>query len=113
MEEQYIVFVRADASGRIVGVNSSAFLPDPAGWTEIDRGSGYRYKHAQGNYFPQPIYTDDGIPVYKLEDGRAVERTAAEIAADMPAPDPAAELSLEERINDLEIAVCELMDSMV
>lgn len=29
-----------------------------------------------------------------------------------PTPDPAQELTLEERINDLEIAICEIMDSM-
>ena len=29
-----------------------------------------------------------------------------------PDPDPAQELTLEERINDLEIAICEIMDGM-
>ena len=112
MDEIYVVYVRADERGRITEVNSSAFLTNTDGWTEIGRGEGYRYHHAQGNYFPQGIYNEDGIPVYKLEGGRAVERTEEEIAADTPAPDPAQELSLQERINDLEIAICELMDAM-
>ena len=29
-----------------------------------------------------------------------------------PEPEPAAELTLEERINDLEIAICELVDAL-
>ena len=43
----------------------------------------------QGNYFPQPIYTGDGIPRYKLVDGAAQERAEEEIQADrekIPAP---------------------------
>lgn len=41
-------------------------------------------------------------------------QTIAEITdVDLDAPDPTTELSLKERINDLEIAICELMDSVV
>lgn len=88
--ETYIVSVKTDEKSCVVAVNSSAFVP--AGWgTEIDQGGGDRYHHAQGNYFDQPLYTGDGIPRYKLVDGKAVERTEEEIAADrasIPAPLP-------------------------
>ena len=88
--ELYHVYVQTDEQGRITAVNSSAFVS--ADWgTEIDSGFGDRYHHAQGNYFPQPIYTEDGIPRYKLEDGQAVERTEEEIGADqaaLPPPPP-------------------------
>ena len=88
--ETYIVSVKTDEKACIVAVNSSAFVP--AGWgTEIDQGIGDRYHHAQGNYFDQPIYTEDGIPRYKLQDGKAVERTEEEIQADreaLPKPEP-------------------------
>ena len=82
--DQYHVFIKADSVGRITAVNSSAFV-SPEWGIEIDHGVGDKYHHAQGNYFPQPIYTDDGIPRYKLVDGRAVERTEEEIAADVAA----------------------------
>jgi hypothetical protein len=40
-------------------------------------------------------------------------RTIAELAdVDLDAPDPSLEISLKERINDLEIAVCELVDAL-
>ena len=77
----YIVYVKTDSAGCITAVNSSAFLPDTAGWTEIDRGYGDKYHHAQGNYFPQPIYTEGGAYRYKLVKGKPVECTAEEISA--------------------------------
>ena len=88
--DPYHVYVQTDERGRITAVNSSAFVPDDWG-TEIDQGYGDKYHHAQGNYFFQPIYTEDGIPRYKLEDGFPVERTEEEIAADraaLPPPPP-------------------------
>ena len=87
----YRVYVQTDEQGRITAVNSSAFVGEDFG-TEIDQGYGDKYHHAQGNYFPQPIYTEDGIPRYKLEEGQAVERTEEEIQADREAlskPEPA------------------------
>lgn len=82
--EQYHVFIKADSVGRITAVNSSAFV-SPDWGVEIDRGNGDKYHHAQGNYFPQPIYTEDGVPRYKMADGKPVERTAKEMAADLAA----------------------------
>ena len=89
----YKVYVKTDETGRITTVNSDAFLPDTDGWALIDEGDGDRYHHAQGNYFPQSIMTVEGVPRYKLADGKAVERTAEEIQSDIdaippPPPDP-------------------------
>ena len=69
----YIVYVQTDGHNRITAVNSSAFVSGDWG-TEIDRGYSDKYHHAQGHYFPRPIYTEDGIPRYKLEDGKVIER---------------------------------------
>ena len=83
------VYVKTDESGRITGIQGEAFLADPAGWTQLDEGEGDKFQHAQGNYFPQPLLTEEGVYRYKLADGQAVERTAEEIAADvaaLPAP---------------------------
>lgn len=91
MDEKYIVYVRADEAGRIVEINSSAFLADTAGWTAIDEGYSDKYHHAQGNYFPLPLYGTDGCANYKLADGTPALRTEAEKAAEIaarPAPEP-------------------------
>ena len=87
--ESYIVYVLPNSSGYIMSVNSSAFLTDTTGWVEIDRGYGDKYHHAQGNYFPEPIYTMGGAYRYKLVDGKAVECTPEEIAVQEEANKPA------------------------
>lgn len=97
----YIVYVMLDERNLIADVNSSAFLTDTTGWTEIDSGYGDKYNHAQGNYFPKPLYDDRGIKRYKLEDSKPVERTQEEMDADyaaLPPPPP----SDKERIAQLE-----------
>lgn len=71
----YIVYIKADESGRIIAVNSSAFLLDTAGWTEIDAGLGDKYHHAQGNYFQQPLYDEQGCHNY-IYDGTVRPATA-------------------------------------
>ena len=91
MEDKYTVYVRTDAADSIVEINSSTFLSDTEGWTAIDEGYGDKYHHAQGNYFPLPLFGPDGCANYKLVDGtpalRAEAEKAAEIAA-RPAPEP-------------------------
>ena len=89
----YKVYVKKDETGRIVSVNSDAFLSSTDGWTLIDEGETDKFHHAQGNYFSLPITTAEGVPRYKLVDGEAVERTGEEIQADIaaispPPPDP-------------------------
>ena len=117
--EDYIVYCRTDDNGRIVAVNSSEYITDYDGWTEIDRGVGVRYHHAQGNYFPKPIMDDRGIYRYKVYQVVAapagkyiarffkddmeyliVERTKEEMAADYVEPEM--KQSTEERVAHLE-----------
>lgn len=81
-----IVYVKTDDQGRIIRCEGGYTTPaDLTGWTQIDEGMGDRYNLCQSNYFPSGLYTEDGIPRYKLVDGQAVERTEEEIAADVAA----------------------------
>lgn len=108
MRTPYTVYAKANAKGYITAVNSSAFLPDTEGWTEIDRGYGGKYHHAQGNYFDESIYTESGVCRYKLENGKPVECTAEEIAAqeaEREQPEPEPTQSLEARVDALEQAL--------
>lgn len=99
----YIVYVTPNDAGYIAAVNSSEFLPDTTGWVEIDRGTGDKYHHAQNNYFDQPIRTESGVYRYKLVNGKPVECTAEEIAAQEAAlPKPEVKPSLESRVDTLE-----------
>lgn len=87
----YEVYIQTNDNGYIVAVNSSAFLPDATDWIKIDEGYGDRYHHAQGNYFPEPIFTDSGVYRYKYDNGVARECTDEEIKeqeANIPVPEP-------------------------
>lgn len=98
--QPYIVYVRADDARRITAINSSAFLADVTGWTEIDSGYGDKYHHAQGNYFDKPLCDERGIYRYKLVNGRPVERTQEEMDADYVPPE--VKPTDAERISQLE-----------
>lgn len=99
--QPYIVYVCTDVENRITAVDSSAFLLNPDGWTEIDRGYTQCHHHAQGNYFNNPIMDDRGVCRYKLVDGKPVERTQEEMDAEYDAR-PAPEPTTKERVDALE-----------
>ena len=86
------VYVMTDNQSRIIRCEGGYTTPaDLTGWVKIDEGTGDRYNLCQTHYFPDSIYTQDGVPRYKLRDGKAVERTEEEIAADraaLPEPEP-------------------------
>ena len=105
--EDYNVFIRVDDKGRVVGINSSAFLGDTTGWVQIDSGTGDRYHHAQGNYLPKSIYNWSGIPIYKMEMGEIKERSEEEIRADIKAPE---KTEIEKRIDAIEKTVKVISD---
>lgn len=96
----YQVYIKTDDKNRITAVDSSGFLANTDGWTQIDEGSGDKYYLAQGNYFGKPITDERGIYRYKLADGKAVERTQEEMDADYVPP--VHQLTEEERIAALE-----------
>lgn len=97
--ETYKVYARVDAAGRILALNSDAFLADPSGWVEIDEGIGDRYHHAQNNYLDSAT-NEDGVPLYKLVDGAIMRRTHAEIEAEVAGREVT--LTQAERIAALE-----------
>lgn len=113
--QPYIVYIKPDAQNRIQAVNSSAFLTDTNGWIEIDRGYQTKHHHAQGNYFPLPIYDERGICRYLYTPEAETlwrERTQAEMDADwvepVPQPDPMERIkALEEQLASYEAAYAE------
>ena len=95
--ETYKVYIKTDENGIVTAINSSAFLSDTTGWTELDEGTGDKYHHAQGNYLPKSLMTDDGIYQYKYTVSKFQERTEEEIQAERNArPEPPQLMTLEE-----------------
>lgn len=95
MDELYKVLVLIDEFGRIIDINSSAFVDDEEGWKVIDQGLGNRFLHAQGYYFPRPFMDERGVYRYKLVNGRVEERTQEEMDADYAEPEPQADLAVQ------------------
>lgn len=100
-ENLYTVYVKPNSNSYITAVNSSAFLTDLTGWVEIDRGSGDKYHHAQGNYFPESIITNGGAYRYKLVNGKCVECTLEEIKAQEEANKPIPTPTTDDVLNVL------------
>lgn len=109
----YKVYVKTDNAGRVLAINSDAFIPSLDGWTQIDEGIGDKYHHAQGNYLPMSIQDERGLYRYKLVDGVPEERTQEEMDADYipPAPPVPSEdariTAIEEALSAYEAAYAE------
>ena len=104
MDNTSRVYIQTDDPGRIIRCEGEYTLPDNLdGWVLIEEGPPCdRLNLAQTHYFDGGLYTDDGIPRYKLEDGQAVARTDEEIESDraeLPKPEPS---DLTARIEALE-----------
>ena len=76
--DDYKVYIKTSENGVITAINSSAFLTDTTGWTEIDEGEGDKYHHAQNNYLSAGLTDENGILNYKLTDGKPELRTTEE-----------------------------------
>ena len=70
---EYKVFVKTNEQRDVIDINSEIFLDTRKiardGWILIDKGSGDRYAHAQGNYLDGPLYDERNRPRYKLVNG--------------------------------------------
>ena len=100
MERPYKVLVRVDDAGRVVEINSDAFITDTVGWMKIDSGWEDRHHHAQGNYLPKPLMDERGVYRYKMVDGKPIERTQEEMDGDYTPPEQ--KPTTEQRVDALE-----------
>lgn len=87
------VYILLDAQNRITRIEGEYSLPaDLTGWVLIEEGAPCdRLNLAQSHYLDGGLYTMQGIPRYKYEDGACVLRSEAELAADrdaLPKPQP-------------------------
>ena len=81
MEEfKYKVYVKLDENNCIAVVESDLTLKDTTGYVQIDEGTGDKYAHAQGNYFPRdkPLRDSQGRGNYKYVNNEVVELTNEE-----------------------------------
>ncbi|CAI3224089.1 Conserved hypothetical protein [Clostridium neonatale] len=81
MEEfKYKVYIKTDKNNCVTSVESDLTLKNTTGYVQIDEGTGDKYAHAQGNYFPKdkPLRDLQGRCNYKYADNEVVELTNEE-----------------------------------
>lgn len=79
MENEYKVYVSL-LDGYITSINSEIFLSQEEiqTMTEIDRGKGDKYAHAQGQYLEKGLVDEHGRYNYKFVEGKVIEVVEAE-----------------------------------
>lgn len=100
--ENYEVYIKPDAEGRVVAINSSMFLKATDGWLKIDEGLTSKHIHAQTRYLPTPLQDDNGVWLYKYADGSVARRTETEIAEDLKAIEAEPSADFSGRIGSVE-----------
>lgn len=76
---EYKVYVSLQ-DGYITSINSEIFLTEEeiSTMTEIDKGEGDKYAHAQSQYLEKGLVDDYGRYNYKLVDGKVIDVAEAE-----------------------------------
>lgn len=110
MDNTSRVYIKTDDQGRIIRCESEYTLPSNLdGWVLIEEGPPCdRLNLAQTHYFEGGLYTDDGIPRYKLEDGQTAARTDEEIEEDraaLPEPKPSDLTARVEALEEITAAI--------
>lgn len=79
MENEYKVYVSLQ-DGYITSINSEIFLSEEeiSTMTEIDRGQGYKYAHAQSQYLERGLVDEYGRYNYKYVEGKVIDVAEAE-----------------------------------
>ena len=79
MNNEYKVYVSLQ-DGYITSINSEIFLSqeETQAMTEIDKGQGDKYAHAQSQYLEKGLVDEHGRYNYKFVDGKVIEVAEAE-----------------------------------
>ena len=74
------VYINKDSENNITSINSEIFLSEEemSTMTEIDKGQGDKYAHAQGLYLENGLIDKYGRYNYKFVEGKVVEIAEAE-----------------------------------
>ena len=97
MNNEYKVYVSLQ-DGYITSINSEIFLSDEemSTMTEIDKGQGDRYAHAQSQYLEKGLIDKYGRYNYKYVDGKVIDIAEA----DKPTiEEPKSEPTEQDKIN--------------
>mgnify|MGYP004528600907 FL=1 len=97
MNNEYKVYVSLQ-DGYITSINSDIFLSEEEiqTMTEVDKGQGDKYAHAQSQYLEKELVDEHGRYNYKYVEGKVVEVAEAE---KLTIEEPKAVPTEQEKIN--------------
>lgn len=111
MNDEYKVYVSL-SNGYITSINSEIFLSQEEiqTMTEIDKGQGDKYAHAQGLYLDKGLVDKYGRYNYKFVEGKVIEIAEADKST---IEEPKAEPTEQEKINaQLMLQIAQLKAQM-
>lgn len=111
MENEYKVYVSL-SNGYITSINSEIFLSQDEiqTMTEIDKGQGDKYAHAQSQYLEKGLVDEQGRYNYKYVEGKVIEVAEAEKPT---IEEPKKEPTEQEKINaQLMLQIAQLKAKM-
>lgn len=96
MNNEYKVYVSL-SNGYITSINSEIFLSqeEMSTMTEIDKGEGDKYAHAQSQYLEKELIDDYGRYNYKYVEGKVIEVVEAEKPT---IKDPEQQITVQDKI---------------
>ncbi len=99
-------YIAIDAQGRITSGWSDGPQRDrdTTGAVCINEAGGYQFRLHPGGEENPPLYTEDGIPLYRWEGEQIVRRSEEEVQADraaLPAPAPSEQERLRADVDFL------------
>ena len=99
-------YIAIDAQGRITSGWSDGPQRDrdTTGAVCINEAGGYQFRLHPGGEENPPLYTQDGIPLYRWDGERVVRRSEEEVQADraaLPAPAPSEQERLRADVDFL------------
>ena len=99
-------YIAIDAQGRITSGWSDGPQRDrdTTGAVCINEAGGYQFRLHPGGEENPPLYTEDGIPLYRWDGGQVVRRSEEEVQADraaIPVPAPSEQERLRADVDFL------------
>ena len=99
-------YIAIDAQGRITSGWSEGPCPgrDTSGAVLLTDQGGYQFRLTPGGEENPPLYTEDGIPLYRWDGAQVVRRSEEEVQADraaIPPPPPSEQERLRADVDFL------------
>lgn len=96
------VYIKIDEFNRIIAIDGGYSIGNVGeDWILIDEGEGDRYNLCQNHYLSKPLINELGLHNYRWDGLKVIDRTEAELMAEMQAKELAeqdAEIPYEEKL---------------